>query len=156
MKKLILASALLTLATTSFAATTGTLLLQGTVAQKISLAVTSAPAALVLDLGVSQSDLVVASVNEKSNSKTGYKVTITSANLSQLKRTTGSESLAYTMKYNGSSVSLSSAAGTTISDSAASSVNTDKSVSISYTGVDPELMVEGTYDDTVTFTIAAN
>lgn len=156
MKKILLATTFLTLPLLSFAATSGSLLLQGTVAQKISLAVTPASAASTLDLALSQTDLVVASVNEKSNSKTGYKVTITSANLSKLKRVDGLDVLSYTMKYNGSAVSLSSAAGTTITDSAASSVNTNKDVSISYTGLAAELMIEGTYDDTVTFSIAAN
>ncbi|MFA6236744.1 MAG: fimbrial protein [Bacteriovorax sp.] len=156
MKRLFIATAILALSTSSFAATTGTLLLQGVVAQKISLAVTPESAASALDLAVSQTDLVVASVNEKSNSKTGYKVTITSANLSKLKRTDGPDLFAYTMKYDGSAVSLTTIAGTTITDSAANSVNLNKSVSISYTGVAEELMVEGTYNDTVTFTIAAN
>ena len=156
MKNLLISTVFLAISMSSFAATTGTLLLQGSVAQKISLAITPASVASALDLSVSQTDLVVASVNERSNSKTGYKVTITSANLSKLKRTGGSDDLGYTMKYNGSAVALSSAAGTTITDSNASTVNTNKNVSISYTGVAAELMVEGTYDDTVTFSIAAN
>ena len=157
MKNLILASALLALTSgLTQAATTGTLLLQGVVPQKVSIAVTSQAVASALDLSTSQSDLVVASVNEKSNSKTGYKVTITSANLSKLKRTDGADVLGYTMKYNGSALALTSAAGTTLSSSAGTSVNVNKSVAISYTGVAAESMVEGTYADTVTFTIAAN
>ncbi|MBC7538949.1 MAG: fimbrial protein [Bacteriovorax sp.] len=156
MKKLLLATTFLALASTSFAATTGSLLLQGTVAQKISLVVTSQSIASTLDLSTSQTDLVVASVNEQSNSKTGYKMTISSANLSKIKRTDGADVLSYTMKYNGSAVGLSSAGGTTITNSAGTSVNLNKSVSISYTGVAAESMVEGTYADTVTFTIAAN
>jgi hypothetical protein len=156
MKNLFLATTLLALTTTSFAATTGTLLLQGIVAQKVSLSVTSQAIASTLDLSTSQTDLAVASVNEQSNSKSGYKITIASANLSKLKRTDGADVLSYTMKYNGSAVALTSAAGTTITNSSASSVNLNKGVSISYTGVAAESMVEGTYADTVTFTIAAN
>ena len=157
MKKLILTTALLTLTSGSLlAATSGTLLLQGVVPQKVSITVTSQAVASALDLSTSQNDLVVASVNEKSNSKTGYKVTITSANLSKLKRTDGADVLAYTMKYNGSAVALTSAAGTTLSSSSAAAVNVNKSVAVSYTGVAAESMVEGTYADTVTFTIAAN
>ena len=157
MKKLILATILLTLTSGSLlAATTGTLLLQGVVPQKVSITVTSQAVASALDLSTSQNDLVVASVNEKSNSKTGYKVTITSSNLSKLKRTDGADVLAYTMKYNGSAVALTSAAGTTLSSSSAAAVNVNKSVAVSYTGVAAESMVEGTYADTVTFTIAAN
>lgn len=156
MKKVILASALLALSATSFAATTGTLLLQGVVPQKISLTVTSQSVASTLDLSTSQTDLAVASVNEQSNSKTGYKMTITSANQSKLKRTGGSDVFSYTMKYNGAAVDLSSSSGATLTNSAAASVNANKSVTISYTGAAPESMVEGTYADTVTFTIAAN
>ena len=102
----------------------------------------------------SQTDLKVATVNEQSNSKTGYKVTVTSANLSKLKRTDGPEVFAYTMKYNGSAVALTSAAGTTVT-SASTNANVNKDVSITYAGIAPELMVEGTYNDVVTFTIAA-
>jgi hypothetical protein len=157
MKKLLLTMASLTLvSTTSMAATTGTLLLQGIVPQKMSIVVTADTVASALDLSTSQTNLVVASVNEKSNSKTGYKVTITSANLSALKRTDGPEVFSYTMKYNGAAVALTSIAGTTLTNSTAASVNVNKSVSISYTGVDNESMVEGTYSDTVTFSIAAN
>lgn len=156
MKKLSLALALFTLSIPSFAATTGTLVMQGTVLKKISLEVTPAAAASTLNLAVSQTDLVVASVNEKSNSKTGYKVTVTSANLSKLKITDGPDILSYTMKYNDSAVDLSTSLGTTFTNPAASSVNADKDVKISYTGVSAELMIEGVYDDTVTFTIAAN
>lgn len=156
MKKLFLASAFLALSTSSFAATTGTLLLQGTVVQKISLAITPQAIASTLDLSTTQTDLAVASVNEQSNSKTGYKLTIASANLSKLKRTDGSDVFSYTMKYNGSAVALTSVAGTTITNASAASANVNKSVTISYTGIAPELMVEGTYADTVTFTIAAN
>ena len=156
MKKLLLALTFLALTTTSFAATTGSLLLQGVVAQKISLVVSAQAAASTLDLTTSQADLSVASVNEKSNSKTGYKITITSANLGNLKRTDGADVFSYSMKYDGSAVSLSTVAGTTITNSAASAVNSNKAVTISYTGVAEESMVEGTYADTVTFSIAAN
>jgi hypothetical protein len=156
MKNVLLTSALMVLTTTSFAATTGTLLLQGVVAQKISVSVTAAAAASTLDLSTSQTDLAVASVNEASNSKTGYKMTISSANLGKLKRTDGADVFSYSLKYNGSAVGLSTAAGTTITNASAAAVNANKSVTVSYTGVAPESMVEGTYADTVTFTIAAN
>ena len=152
MKNLLVLSLLMS--TSVFSATTGTLLLQGIVPQKISLIVTPIASASGLDLSASQTDLKVATVNEQSNSKTGYKVTVTSANLSKLKRTDGPEVFAYTMKYNGSAVALTSAAGTTVT-SASTNANVNKDVSITYAGIAPELMVEGTYNDVVTFTIAA-
>lgn len=157
MKKLFAVTALLALTTTStFAATSGTLLLQGIVAQKVSVTVTAQSVASALNLSATQSDLKVGSVNEQSNSKTGYKLTISSANLGKLKRTDGSEVFAYSLKYGGSSVALSTAAGTTITNNIGAVVNVNKDLNVSYTGVAAETMVEGTYQDTLTLNIAAN
>jgi hypothetical protein len=155
MKKFILV-ATLAITSTTFAATSGTLVLQGVVAQKLSIAVTPATAASSLDLSTSQTNLTVASINEKSNSKTGYKVTITSANAGNLKRTDGADVFAYTMKYGGTAVGLTGS-GTTFGQSASTgSVNVNKDLAISYTGIAAESMVEGTYADTLTLNIAAN
>ena len=156
MKNLFLASSLLLLSVASFADTSGTLLLQGSVSKQMSIAVSAASAATALDLTTSKTDLSVATVNEKSNSKTGYNVTITSLNLSNLKRADGPDVFAYTMKYNGSAVALGTVAGTTIANTSASAVNLSKAVTISYTGISADSMVEGTYADTVTFSIAAH
>lgn len=142
--------------TTSFGATSGTLLIQGMVAKKVSIAVSPQAIASALDLEVSQTDLKVASVNEKSNSNTGYKVTITSANLGKLKRSGGAEVFSYTIKYGGTNVALSSAAGTVISSASAAVANVNKDMNISYTGVSAETMVEGSYSDTITLNIASN
>ena len=60
------------------------------------------------------------------------------------------------MKYNGSAVALGTVAGTTIANTSASAVNLSKAVTISYTGISADSMVEGTYADTVTFSIAAH
>jgi hypothetical protein len=157
MKRFIAITALVTITSTqAFSATTGTLLLQGIVAKKVAIAVTSQAIASALDLEVTQADLKVATVNEQSNSKTGYKVTITSTNLGKLKRTDGAEVFAYSLKYGGSSVGLSAAVGSTFTNSSASVVNVNKDLEISYTGVSGSLMVEGTYADTLTLNIASN
>lgn len=157
MKKLLALTALMSFtATSAFAATTGTLLLQGVVGQKVAITVTEEATAATLDLETSQTDLKVATVNEISNSKTGYSVTITSANLGNLKRTDGAEVFAYSLKYGGAAVGLGTVAGTTFSTQTGAAVNINKDVEISYTGVAAELMVSGTYADTVTFEIAAN
>ncbi len=76
---------------TSMAATTATLLLKGTVPQVLSIAVTAEPVASNLPLATTQSNTKVASVNERSNSNTGYKVTISSANQGKLVRSGGSQ-----------------------------------------------------------------
>lgn len=156
MKKLLLASAFLVLSVPTFAATTGSLTLQGIVPQSISLSVAAAPAASALDLSTTQVDLQVATVTEQSNSHTGYKVTVTSANSGALVRSGGTENLAYTMKYNGVAVNLATANAQVTNVATAGAVNTSKPVTISYTGVAAASMVDGTYLDTVTLTIAAN
>jgi len=157
MKYILAMTAILSLTSTvSFGAKTGTLLLQGVVAKKVSIDVNPQAIASALDLEVSQTDLKVATVNEKSNSNTGYKVTITSANLGKLKRSGGAEVFSYSLKYGGSNVSLSSASGTVISSASASVANVNKDLNISYTGVPAETMVEGSYSDTVTLNIASN
>jgi hypothetical protein len=155
MKKLLMATALLTLTTSTFAATSGTLLLRGSVPRILSITVTGETIAQTLDLTTNKTDLKVATVNEKSNSKTGYKITVASANLGKLKRTDGSEVFTYTMKYGNQAVNLGSSQDLVISN-VAGTVNVNKDVSVSYTGVAQDSMVEGTYEDTVTLSIAAN
>lgn len=157
MKKLLIATSLLTLTTTSFAATSGSLLLQGIVAKKVSIVVTPTAVASALVLETSQTDLKVATAVEQSNSSAGYKVTVSSANLGKLKRTDGSEVFSYTLKYGGAAVGLSTAAGSVVTNSSSASVvNVSKDMAISYTGVAAETMVEGTYADTLTVNIASN
>ncbi len=139
---------------TASAATTGTLLLKGTVAVKVDIEVDPEAIASTLPLSVSQSNTKIAVIKEKSNSNTGYKVTISSANLSNLKRASGTQLFPYTLKYN--NVALNLASPVVQSYTTAASVNASKDLTISYTGVPAEDMIAGDYTDTVTFTIAAN
>ena len=155
MKKLLIAFTLFS-TTISFATTTSTILLQTVVPKKIAIAVTPVSVASALDLSATQVDLKVATVNEQSNSKTGYKVTITSANLGRLKRTDGAEVFSYSLKYGGAAVGLSTVAGAVFTNSSASIVNVNKDLNVSYTGVTSELMIEGSYQDTLTLNIASN
>jgi hypothetical protein len=60
--------------TSSFAATTGNLLLKGQVAQVLDILVTPEAIAATLPLNVSQNGTKVATVNEKSNAPQGYRV----------------------------------------------------------------------------------
>lgn len=153
MKKIIALSLVLT-SLSSIAATSGTLLLKGSVAPKLSIEVTPEAIASTLPLDISQTDTKVASVREKSNSNSGYKVTISSSNLGSLKRDSGSELFAYTLKYDGAALNLASPVEQIHSSPA--SVNVSKDVTISYTGVPAEEMVAGDYTDIVTFSISAN
>ncbi|MES2527065.1 MAG: fimbrial protein [Bdellovibrionota bacterium] len=150
MKKIITA-ALLTMTTLSFAATTATLQLKGTIAQALDISIVAEGVATSLNLTQNASSLKVATLNEKSNSNTGYKVTVSSLNNGKLKN--GTFLFPYTLGYNSQQLNLNSPQTQVYSVAAH---NVTKDVSISYTGVAQESLVAGDYTDTVTFTIAAN
>lgn len=155
MKKFFVIALAAAMTTTAFAATSGTLLLKGVVPRLVSIVVTAETIAANLPLNTTQSNTKVAVVNEKSNSNTGYKVTVASANAGKLvHQTVAASSVNYTLRYNNSAVNLASAQTITYSSSA--SVNANRDVDISYTGVPHENLIEGNYQDTITFTIAAN
>lgn len=150
MKKIITA-ALLTMSTLSFAATTATLQLKGTIAQVLDISIIAEGVATSLNLTQNASNIKVATLTEKSNSNTGYKVTVSSLNNGKLKN--GSALFPYTLGYNSQQLNLNSPQTQTYSVGAYS---VSKDVSISYTGIAQEALVAGDYTDTVTFTIAAN
>lgn len=156
MRKLLIGSMLTLSAVSTMGATQGTLLLQGTVNQVLSLSVT--PESGVnnsLDLSTTEADLKVAEVSEQSNSSTGYKILVRTANGGSLKN--GSvDDIAYTMKYDGSPVSLSTSDTEVKNESTGGVYNYASDVEISYTGVPAASLTQGTYSDTVTFTIQAN
>ncbi|MDD0851844.1 fimbrial protein [Halobacteriovorax sp. GB3] len=156
MKKSALALLIALTASTSFAATQGTLTLRGVVQELLSIDVQAESVATQLDLTQSQTDLKVATVNEVSNSKTGYKVRVESQNSGKLNHEDGSGvgSVTYTMKYGTNTVDLSS--GSDFSTTTAGNYDEDKDVTISYTGQAQTALVAGEYSDTVYFTISAN
>lgn len=142
------------------AATTGTLGLTGTAPGVLEIAVTSKPAATTLALATDVTDLAVASVLEKSNKKTGYTVVLSSLNAgtgtqASLDSSETLEKLPYTLKYDSSSVSLSGGSATiTSSATKTPKAGTAKELTISFAGFDANL-AQGTYSDTLTFTISA-
>lgn len=152
MKKLLLA--LILTSTSAFTATTGTLVLTGIVPQNLSIVINPTPISSNLDLSTTQTDLKVATSVEKSNSQTGYKVSITSANLGKLKRVSGTEVIPYTLKYNNNSVNLASTQ--IVVNAGTGPQNLSKDISISYTGLDLSATLEGTYTDTLTLSISSN
>lgn len=144
------------LSNTAFTAESGNLLIRGPIERRISLVVTPEAIASALDLTTTQSDLKVATLNERSNSKTGYIVSVTSANLGKLKMIDGAEVFSYTMKLDGAPIGLTTSTGSIFTRAVtATPVNVNRNVTISYTGKAIENMTEGTYSDTVTFNIAA-
>lgn len=155
MKKLFtIAIATLTLSS-AFAATTGTLLLRGTVPRLLEITVNPQAIASTLPLDTTQANTLVAVVNEKANSNTGYQVSVSSANQGKLvHESVGTSVLNYSLRYNGNAVNL--ATGQTFTYAGAGANNNNRNVDISYTGIAHDLLIEGDYSDTVTFTIAAN
>lgn len=155
MKRLLLAFGLL-LSLNVFSATIGTLNLVGTIPKKVEIVVTPKPSASTLALETTQTNLSVATLTGKSNSNVGYTITIASSNAGKLVNSIASPVLStevsYTMKVDSTSVALASS--TSLSFTGKTPFTKD--VTVSYTGVDASLYEEGSYTDTVTFTIAAN
>lgn len=137
----------------SYCATIGSLTLRGVVPQLVSVSVSSETIATSLPLDITQNDTKVATINERSNSHTGYSIVISSANSGNLKRVSGTETLSYVLKYNGSTVNLAS--GQTFNYASAGVTNIDRDINISYTGSDLSTVKSGTYEDTVTFSISS-
>ena len=136
------------------ASTTGTLLLNGTVPALLSIGVSAEAIASNLPLDTTQNQTKVATVNEISNSNTGYQVSISSVNEGSLvHESVASSFINYTLRYDGSTVDLT---GDAFTYASAASVNVNRDVDISYTGVDHAQLIQGAYSDTVTFTISAN
>lgn len=161
-KVLAISAAILLAAIPSFAATTGTLTLTGTVPAVLSITVTPQPAASALDLSQTVTNVSVASVNELSNRKPGYTVTLQSANAGsgtafffKSADVTNTDTLAYTLTYGGSPVSLVSGSAL-ITDATAktAAAGVTKNLAISYNGA-ASFLNQDTYSDTLTFTITA-
>ena len=139
----------------AWAASTGSITISGVVAQHTDIVVASVAGYNALDLSATATDLTVANVTEKNNTTLGYKVTLSSANAGKLKNGTLGY-VTYTAKYNATSVALSTTpTNVTTSAAATSIVNVTKPFKISYTGVDTTTLMQGTYSDTLTFTIAS-
>lgn len=159
MKKFVTLAVLASLSLSAFAATSDDLKLKGKVPKKVSIVVNPEAVAMNLDLEADAEDLLVATVDENSNSADGYKITAQSANSGNLRNSNpGAVDISYTMKYEGVSVVLTGTSPVEVKNTTApTSTLTDNSdVEISYTGAPHETRVSGNYTDTITFTISAN
>lgn len=156
MKKLISLAVLASLSFSAIAATSDDLELKGAVPKRLSILVTPAPIALNLDLEASPTALEVASVNEKSNSNSGYKITADSLNDGKLVNpAAGAVDVIYSMTYDGNAVDLTTT-DVVKTIGTAGLYDNDSIVEIAYIGAPHESRVEGDYTDTITFTISAN
>lgn len=147
--------ALATFTFSTFAATTATLNLKGTIDEKMSIEVQNDTEALALDLTVPRSNFKIAEVVEKSNRKAGYKVSISSANGGKLKNGTDDE-IEYDLAYDGVALLLDGTDVQTHANERALGTGLVKEVAISYAAQVEEDLVSGDYTDTITFVISAN
>ena len=150
MKKLhIILASMLTLPV--YSQTMGTLLLKGEIPSIMSVVIVPETVSSNLPLTQSQTDLKIATINERSNDRDGYSISITSENLGKLMNTYG-ENLHYTMKYNGDNVNLAN--GQSFSYVFTNASMKSRDLSVSYTA-DGNLSA-GLYTDTITVTITGN
>ncbi len=117
-----------------------------------------------MDLTVSASNRLIATVNERSNSATGYTVTITSANLAAdasgatgpfFAHTAGGGSLDYSLTYDGTSVAPWSGGSAVVVDSGSTTAPEwiSRELRISYLG--SVTLDAGDYEDRLILTISA-
>lgn len=139
-----------------FAATNGSIFLSGSIPKVVSVTVTPVAGYNNLDFTTTATNLVVANITEQSNVQAGYTITCSSANAGLLKNGLV-DSIPYTAGYNGTSFSLSSTPVVISNNGSTNSVvNVTKPLTINYTGVSHVDKMDGTYSDTLTFTIIAN
>src|SRR5688500_7715732 len=122
MKKIFLALVCSISTMTVMAETSDTLLLHATVEGLLSISVNASGIASNLPLETTQLNTKVAMVHEKSNSNTGYKVSISSTNKGKLVRTNGEEQFPYVLIYDSQNLDLTSNAPVVISHEAAQAV----------------------------------
>jgi len=138
----------------SYGATSGTLVISGTVPSIISVEVSPEALASNLPLDTTQVSSKIATINESSNSANGYQVSISSDNLGKLiHETVLTSEINYVLTYGGNTVDLSSG---DVFNYLAPESGVDKDINISYTGTPHESLIEGDYGDTITFSITAN
>lgn len=146
---------LVLVSSSALAATTGTLTLSGIVPAVTSIIITPAGISSALDVSTAQTALNVATVTEDSNATNGYSVTVSSVNAGKLKN--GTNLITYIAKYNAVSFVLQATPVTVTTQGAQTSViSVNKPVTIGYAATPFASVMQGTYSDTLTFTIIAN
>lgn len=139
------------------AATTGTLVLSGTVAVINSLTVNLVSGATNLNITGGETNKLVAIVSEQSNSPVGYKIQIKSDNGSELRLVgDNTKKTTYTVSYDGSSPITPTTSYQDIKNvnilTALTTHNSELRVNVAAYESAPA----GNYTDTITFQIVAN
>ncbi len=157
---LVFASSAAVFAQTAQTQDSASLTLTGSVAGRVSITVNGVGDFSSLNLMEDLNDEIIAEVTEQSNVSSGYTVTISSANFAdgspRFAGGAGSDTLAYSLSYDGEPIDFSSNAPviTDESDRLASVSGVTKNLAISYLGTAVNI-VEGSYSDTLTFEIQA-
>lgn len=160
MKSVKFAAALLTtfaVGASAVAATSGTLLISGTVATVYNLTITPNSDATNLNITGGESAKLVGQVTEQSNATNGYSIKMKSANGGQLVNGSNANiKTSYKVGYSGqSSVTLSTSDQTVKTVSALTGLTSASSdVKVDVTAI-PNAAA-GTYSDTITVSIVAN
>jgi hypothetical protein len=141
-----------------WAASSGTLVLSGTVPLVNDLAVTAnGTNNTSLNISGGESAKLVASVAETSNNATGYTITLASANGGQLTNAAdATKKTSYQVSYNGGSYAQPSAAAATVKSVSSLSAQTTNTSAVRVTVTAYPGAPAGTYSDTLTLTIVAN
>lgn len=151
-KTLTLAIALISLS--AFAGTTATLNLKGVIAPLLDVSVVAETLATNLPLDQAVNSQKVGKVVEKSNSSSGYKVSVSSQNGGKLVRAGDNTSfVSYQLKYNNGNVTLNTSPSVISTNSQRGRFERDLHITYSQPA---EYATAGEYTDVVTFTIAAN
>lgn len=156
--KIALASvASLLLGQAAMAASSGDLLLKGVVGVVNEIVVSAEGTAnTTLDIRNGETQKLVGRASETSNSLTGYTITMSSANGGKLQHTVDStKSTTYTVEYNGGAAVTPTTAGSVVKNvTSLSGLTTNESL-IKVNVVAYNAAPAGTYQDTLTLTIAA-
>jgi hypothetical protein len=147
--------------TSGFAVTTGSISLSGVVSSILEITISPDAGNGSLPLTSDVNDRQVASVNERSNNRLGYTVTLSSESAlktggqAALMGAVSSDSLPYSIKYGGASVNFASGSAVVSSPNAKTgALGSDKALTVSYSGSSFFLDADS-YSDTLTLTIAA-
>lgn len=156
MKKIIFA-ALITMGSFTFADDVGVITLSGSIGVINEIVITQNEIATNLNIAEGEDAALVATVEESSNSPTGYTIYMNSVNNSNLINTENdAESVSYTIAYDGAApVALSTSDLAVKTVGALGGLVTDES-EVVLALVGDSTVGSGNYTDTITVSIAAN
>ncbi len=162
-KQIAVIVAVLATAGSAMAATEGSITISGNVPASTEIKVTPETGYNALPIVAGETDLKVATVNEKSNWPKGYKVTLqslnagtgTQATLLPADTTSNTDVVNYSMKYDGTAVTLTEGKATvTTAGKRTEKDGVNKDLKVTF-AANPWIAAD-TYSDTITLTIATN